>query len=264
MVPHQANLRIINAACQRLGIPEEKAVVVIDRYGNTSSASIPLALADALDTGRLQAGHHVLLTGFGGGMTWASAVLALGRVSSTAWHHRPRRCWPPAWPAATAAASRWPRSDPTVRRCIDLLVSDAVAAGFGQIVLVLHPETGPAIRYHVEQCWPEPVDVAFAEQRLPLGHGARRAGRPGGPRTRPVLRRGQCRRRLRRGGHGAAGSAAGDRRRPNTSWSATSSGPPWPPMIRSPGASATWTTMATSSALTERRQVHPERPEPVR
>ena len=78
VVPHQANLRIISAACQRLGIPEEKAVVVIDRYGNTSSASIPLALADALDTDRLQVGHHVLLTGFGGGMTWASAVLKWG------------------------------------------------------------------------------------------------------------------------------------------------------------------------------------------
>ena len=78
VVPHQANLRIISAACQRLDIPEEKAVVVIDRYGNTSSASIPLALADALDTGRLQPGHHVLLTGFGGGMTWASAVLKWG------------------------------------------------------------------------------------------------------------------------------------------------------------------------------------------
>jgi 3-oxoacyl-[acyl-carrier-protein] synthase-3 len=78
MVPHQANLRIISAAAQRLGIPEEKAVVVIDRYGNTSSASIPLALVDALDTGRLEKGQHVLLTGFGGGMTWASAVLRWG------------------------------------------------------------------------------------------------------------------------------------------------------------------------------------------
>jgi CTP:molybdopterin cytidylyltransferase MocA len=52
---------------------------------------------------------------------------------------------------------------------IDLLVSDAVAAGFGRIVLVLHPESGPSIRYHVERCWPDSVDVAFAEQRLPLG-----------------------------------------------------------------------------------------------
>jgi 3-oxoacyl-[acyl-carrier-protein] synthase III len=78
MVPHQANLRIISAACQRLGIPEERAVMVIDRYGNTSSASIPLALADALETDRLHPGDNVLLTGFGGGMTWASAVLRWG------------------------------------------------------------------------------------------------------------------------------------------------------------------------------------------
>jgi 3-oxoacyl-[acyl-carrier-protein] synthase III len=78
VVPHQANLRIITAACARLGVPDEKAVVVIDRYGNTSSASIPLALVDAIEEGRLQEGHHVLLTGFGGGMTWASAVLRWG------------------------------------------------------------------------------------------------------------------------------------------------------------------------------------------
>jgi len=78
VVPHQANLRIITAASQRLGVPEEKTVVTIDRYGNTSSASIPLALADALDTGRLEKGDHVLLTGFGGGITWASAVLRWG------------------------------------------------------------------------------------------------------------------------------------------------------------------------------------------
>jgi hypothetical protein len=52
---------------------------------------------------------------------------------------------------------------------IDLLVSDAAAVGFGRIVLVLHPESGPSIRYHVERCWPDSIDVAFAEQRLPLG-----------------------------------------------------------------------------------------------
>ncbi len=78
MVPHQANLRIIHAACQRLGIPEERTAVVIDRYGNTSSASIPLALYDVIETGRVHDGDHVLLTGFGGGMTWASAVLRWG------------------------------------------------------------------------------------------------------------------------------------------------------------------------------------------
>jgi MobA-like NTP transferase domain len=58
---------------------------------------------------------------------------------------------------------------PNGEAVIDLLVSDAMASGFGQVVLVLHPETGPAIRYHVEQCWPRDVAVAVAEQRLPLG-----------------------------------------------------------------------------------------------
>lgn len=77
-VPHQANARIIVAASQRLGIDEDKCVVTIDRYGNTSSASIPLALCDALDAGRLAPGRTVLLSGFGGGMTWASAVLRWG------------------------------------------------------------------------------------------------------------------------------------------------------------------------------------------
>ncbi len=75
LVPHQANLRIIHAACQRLGIPVERTAVVIDRYGNTSSASIPLALYDAITCGRVHGGDTLLLTGFGGGMTWASAVL---------------------------------------------------------------------------------------------------------------------------------------------------------------------------------------------
>jgi 3-oxoacyl-[acyl-carrier-protein] synthase III len=77
-VPHQANARIIQAAGQRLEIPEDRWVVTIDRYGNTSSASIPLALVDAISTGRLRPGSIVLLSGFGGGMTWASAVIRWG------------------------------------------------------------------------------------------------------------------------------------------------------------------------------------------
>lgn len=77
-VPHQANLRIIQAAGQRLGIPAERTAVVIDRYGNTSSASIPLALDDAIQKGQAKAGSRLLLSGFGGGMTWASAVLRWG------------------------------------------------------------------------------------------------------------------------------------------------------------------------------------------
>ena len=75
MVPHQANYRIIEAACRRLGIPIERTAIVLDRTGNTSSASIPLALVDALDSDRVQSGDRVLLTGFGAGMTWGSAVL---------------------------------------------------------------------------------------------------------------------------------------------------------------------------------------------
>jgi 3-oxoacyl-[acyl-carrier-protein] synthase-3 len=75
LVPHQANLRIIEAACQRLGIPVERAAIVLDRTGNTSSASIPLALIDAIRADRLVDGDLVLLTGFGAGMTWASAVV---------------------------------------------------------------------------------------------------------------------------------------------------------------------------------------------
>jgi 3-oxoacyl-[acyl-carrier-protein] synthase-3 len=74
-VPHQANVRIIEAAAQRLGIPMDRVAIVLDHTGNTSSASIPLALADALDHGRVTSGDHVLLSGFGAGMTWASAVL---------------------------------------------------------------------------------------------------------------------------------------------------------------------------------------------
>ena len=75
VIPHQANVRIISAACQRLGIPMERAIVVLDRYGNTSSASIPLAVDDVRSKGLLHGGDLVLLTGFGAGMTWASAVV---------------------------------------------------------------------------------------------------------------------------------------------------------------------------------------------
>ncbi len=78
VIPHQANIRIIQAACDRLGIPIERASLVIHRTGNTSSASIPLALADALDNGKIQNGDLVLLVGFGGGMTAASCVLRWG------------------------------------------------------------------------------------------------------------------------------------------------------------------------------------------
>jgi 3-oxoacyl-[acyl-carrier-protein] synthase-3 len=74
-VPHQANVRIIDYATEKLGIPKEKVVIDVDRYGNTSSGSIPLALADARREGRLQPGRLVLMTGMGAGLTWGSGLI---------------------------------------------------------------------------------------------------------------------------------------------------------------------------------------------
>jgi len=74
-VPHQANVRIIDHATRKLGIPAEKVVVNVDRYGNTSSGSIPLALADAAEDGRLRPGELVLMTGMGAGLTWGSGLI---------------------------------------------------------------------------------------------------------------------------------------------------------------------------------------------
>lgn len=78
--PHQANVRIIEAAAARLGIPLERTLVNIDRFGNTSAASIPLVLAEAADEGRVRDGDLVLLSGFGAGLTWGSALLRWGRA----------------------------------------------------------------------------------------------------------------------------------------------------------------------------------------
>jgi 3-oxoacyl-[acyl-carrier-protein] synthase-3 len=74
-VPHQANIRIIDHAVAKLGISEDRVVVNVDRYGNTSSASIPLALGEALQQGRVHKGDTVLMTGMGAGLTWGSAVM---------------------------------------------------------------------------------------------------------------------------------------------------------------------------------------------
>ena len=75
LIPHQANLRIIKATAERLGIPMDRVAVNIDRFGNTSAASIPIALDEAAKAGRLQRGDYVLLEAFGGGLTWVSALL---------------------------------------------------------------------------------------------------------------------------------------------------------------------------------------------
>jgi len=75
IIPHQANERIIELARRRLRVPPEKIMVNIDRYGNTSAASIPLALVDAIEEGRAKSGDHLVLVGFGAGLTWAAAAI---------------------------------------------------------------------------------------------------------------------------------------------------------------------------------------------
>lgn len=75
LIPHQANIRIIEAAAKKLGLGMDKVVATVDRHGNTSAASIPLALDVAVRDGRIRAGHHVLLEGVGGGFTWGAVAL---------------------------------------------------------------------------------------------------------------------------------------------------------------------------------------------
>jgi 3-oxoacyl-[acyl-carrier-protein] synthase-3 len=74
-VPHQANRRIIEASADKLGIPRDKVVITVDRHGNTSAASIPLALDAAKRDGRIKPGDLVMLEAIGGGFTWGSALL---------------------------------------------------------------------------------------------------------------------------------------------------------------------------------------------
>jgi 3-oxoacyl-[acyl-carrier-protein] synthase-3 len=84
LVPHQANLRIITATAKALGLPPEKAMINVDRYGNTSSASIPMALCEALEQDRLHAGDHVILVAFGGGLVWGALLLEWAPVGPMA------------------------------------------------------------------------------------------------------------------------------------------------------------------------------------
>jgi 3-oxoacyl-[acyl-carrier-protein] synthase-3 len=77
-IPHQANLRIIQVACRELGLRDEQVFINLDRYGNTSAASIPIALCEAIESGRCGDGDNLVLVGFGAGLTWAAAVVRLG------------------------------------------------------------------------------------------------------------------------------------------------------------------------------------------
>jgi 3-oxoacyl-[acyl-carrier-protein] synthase-3 len=75
LIPHQANLRIISATAKRLKLPMSKVAVNLDRYGNTSSASIPMVLDEVVRAKKIKKGEYVLLEAFGGGLTWASALI---------------------------------------------------------------------------------------------------------------------------------------------------------------------------------------------
>lgn len=75
LVPHQANIRIIHSALEKLNLPEEKCMINVDKYGNVSAASIPIALAEAAEEGRIREGDCLVLVGFGGGLTWGASVL---------------------------------------------------------------------------------------------------------------------------------------------------------------------------------------------
>jgi 3-oxoacyl-[acyl-carrier-protein] synthase-3 len=83
LIPHQSNLRIIQSVGQQLDLPPEKVFVNVDRYGNTSAAGIPVALCEALDSGRAKEGDTVVLAGFGGGLTWAAVTLQVGVTESS-------------------------------------------------------------------------------------------------------------------------------------------------------------------------------------
>lgn len=83
-IPHQANVRIIDAAAKRLGVSEERIVINVERYGNTSAASIPIALGEAVEAGRIRPGDRIVCVGFGAGLTWGAAALTWGRASEGA------------------------------------------------------------------------------------------------------------------------------------------------------------------------------------
>ena len=79
LIPHQANIRIMEASRQRLELPVEKMSKVVHKYGNTSSASIPIALCEEVEAGRIKDGDLIVLVGFGAGLTWGAAAIRWGK-----------------------------------------------------------------------------------------------------------------------------------------------------------------------------------------
>jgi 3-oxoacyl-[acyl-carrier-protein] synthase-3 len=77
LIPHQANVRILDATARRLGLPREKLVVTVDHHGNTSAASVPLALDEFVRAGKIRPGHRVMMQGVGGGFTWGASLATM-------------------------------------------------------------------------------------------------------------------------------------------------------------------------------------------
>lgn len=111
-IPHQANVRIIEPAAKRLGLPPEKMLINVSEYGNTIAASVPIALCQAIEEGRVKSGDHIVLTSFGAGLSWGSAVIRWGvplpvEMSSwRQWHWRLHRRWASFWSSARRESRR--------------------------------------------------------------------------------------------------------------------------------------------------------------
>ncbi len=114
IIPHQANIRIIESAAKRLGLPLERFFVNVDRYGNTSAASIPIALCEAIGAGQIKPGDKLVLVGFGAGLTWAAAALEWGVPIPTRPQPWPRRLLARIGYALAALRSRLLRGERTI------------------------------------------------------------------------------------------------------------------------------------------------------
>ena len=128
LIPHQANLRIIQSLAQSMDMPWEKVYVNLDRYGNTSAASIPIALCEAMEEGRIKDGDNILLLGFGAGLTWAAAVVQVGVPTALA--------TPIPWPLVSLKERSFSSVRPLVRGAVGVL-----SAIIGALFLPLYSGT---------------------------------------------------------------------------------------------------------------------------